>query len=95
MNLAVRPGEYELKASMTGYETMIQTQVIVEVDRTIIIDFNISPTDLTSAEVVLLAKGTHNEIGKAEGALLMDEIMKMVDATLYTMCWVYTLEKRE
>ena len=44
---------------------------------------------------VILAKGTHNEIGKAEGALLKDEIRKMVDGTLYTMCWVYTIEKRE
>ena len=37
--LAVSPGVYKLRASMIGYETMIQTQVIVEVDRTIIIDF--------------------------------------------------------
>ena len=44
---------------------------------------------------VILAKGTHNEIGKAQGALLKNEIRKMIDATLYTMCWVYTLEKRE
>ncbi len=54
--LAVRPGEYKLKASMIGYETMIQTQVIVEVDRTIIVDFNLSPTELKSAEVVVIAK---------------------------------------
>lgn len=39
---------------------------------------------------VLLAKGTHKEIGQIEGALLKEEIRKMVDATLYTMCWIYT-----
>ena len=44
---------------------------------------------------VLLAKGTHKEIGQAEGALLKNEIRKMVDATLYTMCWIYTVEKKE
>lgn len=44
---------------------------------------------------VLLAKGTHREIGEAQGALLKEEIRKMVDATLYTMCWVYTMEKKE
>lgn len=44
---------------------------------------------------VLLAKGTHKEIGQAEGALLKTEIRKMVDATLYTMCWVYTIDKKE
>jgi len=44
---------------------------------------------------VLLAKGTHKEIGQAEGALLKNEIRKMVDATLYTMCWVYTIDKKE
>ncbi|MEN8194518.1 MAG: C45 family peptidase, partial [Bacteroidota bacterium] len=44
---------------------------------------------------VLLAKGTHREIGEASGALLKKEIRKMVDATLYTMCWVYTIDKKE
>lgn len=43
---------------------------------------------------VLLAKGTHKEIGRIEGALLKEEIRKMVDATLYTMCWVYTAKKK-
>lgn len=43
---------------------------------------------------VLLAKGSHKEIGQIHGALLKDEIRDMVDATLYTMCWVYTNEKR-
>jgi Acyl-coenzyme A:6-aminopenicillanic acid acyl-transferase len=43
---------------------------------------------------VLLAKGTHKEIGQIEGALLKNEIREMVDATLYTICWVYTAEKK-
>jgi len=43
---------------------------------------------------VLLAKGTHKEIGQIEGALLKEEIRKMIDATLYTMCWVYTSKSK-
>ncbi len=42
---------------------------------------------------VFVAKGTHRQIGEAHGALLKNEIRKMVDATLYTICWVYTLEQ--
>jgi len=44
---------------------------------------------------VLIAKGTHRELGEAHGALLKNEIRKMVDATLYTMCWVYTLDHNQ
>lgn len=43
---------------------------------------------------VIIAKGTHRELGKIEGSLLKDEIRKMIDATLYTMCWVYTSESK-
>ncbi len=43
---------------------------------------------------VFVAKGTHRQIGEAHGALLKNEIRKMVDATLYTINWVYTIEKK-
>jgi uncharacterized protein YxeA len=42
---------------------------------------------------VFIAKGTHREIGEAHGALLKNEVRKLVDATLYTINWVYTIEK--
>ncbi|MBN2093274.1 hypothetical protein JW964_26860 [candidate division KSB1 bacterium] len=42
---------------------------------------------------VLIAQGTPRELGEIHGALLKPEVQKMVDATLYTMCWVYTLDK--
>ncbi len=42
---------------------------------------------------VFVAKGTHRQIGEAHGALLKNEIRRMVDATLYTINWVYTIEK--
>lgn len=41
---------------------------------------------------ILVAKGSHREIGEAHGSLLKNEIQKMVDATLYTICWIYTIE---
>ncbi|MBL7092830.1 hypothetical protein ISS22_02535 [candidate division KSB1 bacterium] len=44
---------------------------------------------------VLIAKGTHREIGEAHGALLKPEVRKMIDATLYTICWVYTMERKQ
>lgn len=43
---------------------------------------------------ILLARGTHRELGEAHGMLLGPEIRKMVDATLYTICWFYTLERK-
>lgn len=42
---------------------------------------------------VLIAKGTYREIGEAHGALLTKEARKMADATLYTICWFYTMER--
>jgi hypothetical protein len=42
---------------------------------------------------VFIASGTHKEIGKAHGALLKDEVQRMVDATLYTVGWAYTIER--
>ncbi len=42
---------------------------------------------------VLIAQGTHREIGQAHGALLKNEVRKMVDATLYTIGWAYTMER--
>ncbi len=43
---------------------------------------------------LFLAKGTHKEIGEAHGALLKTEVRKMIDATLYTICWVYTASRK-
>lgn len=42
---------------------------------------------------ILIAKGSHRQIGEVHGRLLQKEIQKLVEATLYTMGWVYTLEK--
>ena len=44
---------------------------------------------------VLIAAGTPSELGAAHGHLLKKEIGKMIDATLYTVGWVYTIEKKK
>ncbi len=43
---------------------------------------------------VLVAKGSHYELGEIHGTLLKREVRKLVDATLYTINWVYTMEKK-
>ncbi len=54
--LGVNSGEYNVRASMIGYETIIQTNVRVEVGRTIIVDFDMRPSDIQSAEVIVTAE---------------------------------------
>lgn len=43
---------------------------------------------------VLLGKGSHRELGEAHGALLKKEARDLVDATLYTIGWFYTLNRK-
>jgi hypothetical protein len=43
---------------------------------------------------VLLAEGSPSEIGTVHGTLLKKEIRKMIDATLYTVGWAYTIERK-
>ena len=43
---------------------------------------------------ILLAKGTHKELGRAHGALLQKEARNLVDATLYVVGWAYTLKQK-
>jgi hypothetical protein len=43
---------------------------------------------------VLIARGTPAEIGYTHGKLLKGEIRKMIDATLYTVGWAYTIERK-
>jgi hypothetical protein len=42
---------------------------------------------------VFIAQGSSSDIGEAHGALLTKEVRKMVDATLYTIGWFYTIER--
>jgi hypothetical protein len=57
--LNVSPGIYNIKASMMGYTPLLQTQVQVNIDRTISLDFALSETVLEMAAVEVTA---HQEI---------------------------------
>jgi len=52
----VMPGEYSLKASMIGYQTMIQKSVQVSVDLTTALDFEMNTAILEGEEVVIIAQ---------------------------------------
>ncbi|RLD73661.1 MAG: hypothetical protein DRJ10_17595 [Bacteroidetes bacterium] len=44
---------------------------------------------------VLVAKGTHKEIGEAHGILLKNQINSLVDGVLYVVGWYYTIEEKK
>ncbi|MFC1543523.1 carboxypeptidase-like regulatory domain-containing protein [Candidatus Neomarinimicrobiota bacterium] len=52
----VAPGTYTITATMMGYETVNKTDIIVSTDRTITIDYPLSPTVLIGQEVTVLAE---------------------------------------
>ncbi|NQT27160.1 TonB-dependent receptor [candidate division KSB1 bacterium] len=52
----VPPGTYTLAASMMGYGTIRKTDVRVMVDRTVTVDFALSPTVLEGEEVTIVAE---------------------------------------
>jgi outer membrane receptor protein involved in Fe transport len=54
--LRVPPGTYEVEASMIGYKSAKYTNVKVEVDRTIKLDFSLTETLIESDEIVVTAK---------------------------------------
>ncbi len=54
--LNVLPGEYSLKASIIGYQTMIQKNVQVSVDLTTAINFEMNSTILEGEEVIVIAE---------------------------------------
>ena len=52
----VPPGTYTLVAKMMGYTTVNKTGVIVNVDRTITVDFKLSPTVIKGKAITVVAK---------------------------------------
>lgn len=52
----IPPGTYNLVASMMGYATQTQTDILVSVDRTITINFNLSETAVIGEEVTIVAE---------------------------------------
>ena len=54
--LNISPGEYSLKATMIGYQSIIQTNVLVMVDLTTPINFELGTETLTGEEVIVVAQ---------------------------------------
>lgn len=54
--LNVRPGTYNLKATMVGYTTLTQSKVRVSIDRTITVDFPLRPTVIEIEGVTVVAE---------------------------------------
>ncbi len=54
--LNVSPGTYNLKASLVGYAPVLQTEIKVDLDRTIEINFELSTSAIEVEEVVVVAK---------------------------------------
>ena len=52
----IAPGNYSLSASMIGYEILTKTDVMVSVDHTTQIDFNLNSTTLEGQEVTIVAE---------------------------------------
>ncbi len=54
--LRVPPGKFNVESSMIGYKSVLITNVNVEVDRTVQVDFQLTPTTIESDEIVVTAK---------------------------------------
>jgi hypothetical protein len=56
MIINVPPGVYRLRAQMMGYQTKVVKEVIVSVDLTTTIDFELAPEVISGEEVVVVAQ---------------------------------------
>jgi outer membrane receptor protein involved in Fe transport len=85
--LNVPPGRYEVTASMVGYQTLTQRDVIVNVNRTTPLNFSFSQTAVETEEVVVTAerpdvqrdKTSSSEIIRADEVLLTPGIRDLSD----------------
>lgn len=51
----VTPMTYELRASMVGYQTVVKEDVVVNINRTTTIDFELAPATIEGGEVIVTA----------------------------------------
>ena len=56
MILNVPPGNYSVKASMIGYKIVTQTDIVVSIDLTTRVDFDMEETTMEGEEVTVVAK---------------------------------------
>ncbi len=61
--LHIRPGTYNVRVSMIGYETVLEKDVEVSADRTIFLNFTLRKTEVKEKEIVVTAR---REVIKAD-----------------------------
>ncbi len=74
MNVA--PGTYTVVASMVGYSKVEQTQVVVNIDRTTQVDFQLSETSLLGKEQVVVAQrlAVQKDVSQSEVSATSEQI---------------------
>lgn len=77
--LNIPPGKYEVQASLIGYQTVIQREVIVHAGRTTTADFHLTPTTLEQDEVIVQAVRPDVEREKTStSAIIRSEDVQMI-----------------
>jgi outer membrane receptor protein involved in Fe transport len=69
--LNIPPGEYEVAASIVGFQTVVQQQVIVNVSRTTNLDFMLIQTPVDLPEMMIVAKRPDVEEDKTTSSLIV------------------------
>ncbi|MBI9071112.1 MAG: TonB-dependent receptor [Melioribacteraceae bacterium] len=75
----IPPGVYDVKASFIGYQSVVKKQVVVNVDRTTSIDFELTIGDLQTEVIEIIAskKGIIKDLTASSEQISADEIQKM------------------
>ncbi len=77
--LNVSPGTYSVRASMIGYASTVQQNVIISVDQTTYLDFTLSDTSIESEEVLITATRplVEKDVGASQTIMTTDEAMAL------------------
>lgn len=69
--LLVRPGVYEVQASLVGYHTVSKTNVVVSVDRTSPVDFGLTESAMALSEITVVAERAAIELDVSYAQTIM------------------------
>jgi outer membrane receptor protein involved in Fe transport len=69
--LNIPPGEYEVSASIVGYQKVVQQQVVVNVNRTTYVDYKLLQTAVDLPEVTIVATRPDVEADKTTSSMIV------------------------
>jgi CarboxypepD_reg-like domain/TonB-dependent Receptor Plug Domain len=77
--LNVPPGIYNVEASMVGYTTLSKAQIEVNIDRTVRVDFSLSPTTIQGEEVTVVAERevVHMDMSASQVAISQQQVYEV------------------